>query len=877
MRFLRAAWFTLRSLFDRSTLDDELDLELRDHIERETRANMSRGLTRAEARRAALVAFGGVQRYKEEAQDTRPARWLEDAAQDARYALRALRRTPAFAVVIVLTLALGVGATTAVFTVVNGVLLRPLPFREPDRLFVVSWLPTDLPFQPPPGLPDRVYLAYRERVRAFEQVSAYQRAQFTLSGVGDATRLAGVRVTSRFFEVLGRSPARGRAFAADDEQPGRENVAIISDKLWRQRFGGDSQIIGRTITLDGVQHTVVGVAPADFTFPSSPDIWAPLAIRLDKGNSFILSVLGRLRSGATPPQAARELASIATSLPSDPRDRGQNVAAILPLKAVVTAHIERSLLVFSAAVTFVLLIAGVNVANLLLIRAAARRQEMALRVSLGASRLRLVRQLLTESLLLSLVGAVLGVLIAFAGVHALVTLAPAGRIPRLDEVKVDGWMLGFTLALSLAAGILFGLFPALDSTRADVRPATTQGARTVAGAHSRLRGRFVAVEIALAFVLLTGAGLMIKSFVRMLSVDTGYDASGVVTMSVDLPNTSYPDAARVQQFHTALLDRLSHIPGVRAVGAVSFRPMGGMGIMGDFKVEGPTPLGSGFNVDKPTVSPGYFGAMRIRLLRGRDFSTRDDAASPGVVIVSASVARAVWPNEDAVGKRISMQDRPGPGDWLTVIGVVGDVVQDGALTPHATIYLPFLQVKSLFFINHMTYVVRTATGAAGVAPAMRAALRDVDAAVPAQALQTMNASMLEVVAEPLFQTRLLTTFSFLALLLAAIGTYGVLAYDVAERKREIGIRIALGAQSIRVLRMIVGRALLFVGTGVSAGILIALGTMRILSRFLFGVSPTDPATLATTAATLALVAVVAGLVPAQRASRVDPMEALKQD
>ena len=403
------------------------------------------------------------------------------------------------------------------------------------------------------------------------------------------------------------------------------------------------------------------------------------------------------------------------------------------------------------------------------------------------------------------------------------------------------------------------------------------GVRSIGIRQSRIRSTFVTVQIALSLVLLTGAGLMVKSFLRMQSVDTGYDAEGLVTMTVDLPRSSYPDPDRARQFHGELLERLDGIPGVRTAGAISFRPMAGVGIMGNFTVEGETPLPRGYSVDKPTVSPGYFAAMGIRVLSGRAFTARDDADSPGVVIVSETVAERVWPNDDAVGRRISMRDRPAAGDWLTVIAVVNDIVQDGTMGRRSTVYLPYLQTNLLPFIDHMTFVVRSDLGTASVAPAMRAALRNVDPAVPAQALQTMDEAMLEVIAEPLFQARLLTTFSLLALLLAAIGTYGVLAYDVAERTREIGIRMALGAESARVLRMVMGRALVLAGCGVAIGGLGALATTHVLSRYLFGVRATDPATFGTTAAVLTMVALAAGLVPSRRASRVDPMVALRNE
>ena len=513
-------------------------------------------------------------------------------------------------------------------------------------------------------------------------------------------------------------------------------------------------------------------------------------------------------------------------------------------------------------------------ANLLLIRAATRRHEIAVRLALGAGRGRIARQLLTESVLIGLLGGATGVLVAFVGVRALLALAPAGRIPRIDEVHMNGWALGFTLAISLVTGILFGVVPALGGARRQPSEALGQGTRVVGGPQQRLRAAFVIAEIALALVLLTGAGLMIKSFILMRSLDTGYDARRVVTMAVDLPSIAYPDATRIQAFHTALLEGLARIPEVEAVGAVSYRPMGDMGIMGDFQVEGPSPLPHGYSVGKPTVSPGYFRALGIRLLAGRDFTAADRTGAPGVVVASESVARRVWPGQEAVGKRISMSDRPGPNDWLTVIGVVADVVQDAQLSRHSTLYLPYLQTTSPFFISHMTFVVRQRPASAPVAPAMRAALRDVDPAVPAQALQTMDESMLDTIAEPVFQMRLLATFALFALLLAALGTYGVLTYDVTERTREIGLRLALGASPGNVLRMVLRRSAAMALGGAAIGVAGALALTRVLSTSLFEVKPTDPATLAAVTGVLVLAALLAGYLPAQRAAGIRAVRAM---
>jgi predicted permease len=878
MRLLRATWYHLRALVRRSRADEELDLELRDHIERQTKANIARGLSPTDARREALVAFGGVERFREETRDTRALQWVDTTIQDLRYALRGLKRAPAFAAVAIATLGLGIGATTAVFTVVDRVLLRSLPFRQSDNLYALSYLPSDLPFAIAPGLLDRFYVPYHDRQRSFEQVAAYGRTEFTLSGSGDAARISGTFVAADFWPMLGVSPSRGRAFLSEETRPGSEHVVIVSDKLWRDRFSADEHMVGRSITLNGEPYLVVGVAPPGFSFPASSDLWAPLALRMEGNNAMFLSVVGRSRPGVTPAQARAELDAIGKAMPRGPRDPGHpKTASVISLKQLVTGDAERSLYLFAGAVAFVLLIAGVNVANLLLMRAAARRHEIALRVSLGASRGRLVRQLLTESVLIAGLGGVVGTALAFAGVRALLAAAPPGSIPRVGEVHLDARVLAFGFLASLACGVIFGIVPALDGARTDQRSALSQNLRTLSSPHGRLRSRFVMGEIALAFVLLTAAGLMIRSFARMRGIDTGYDASGVVTMAVELPKAGYPDAGRIRQFHTSVLERLARVPGARAVGAVSFRPMSEIGIMGDFAVENGTKLPEGSTVAKPTASPGYFGAMGIRLVRGRDFSPHDDASAPGSVIVSESVARLIWPNQDAIGKRISMANHPGPNDWLTVIGVAHDIVQDRALKPQPTIYLPYLQTDASSFISHMTFVVRTKPGASNVAPAMRAALHDVDPAIPAQSLQTMDTSMLDMIAEPLFQTRLLTTFSMLALLLAAIGTYGVLAYDVAERTREIGIRIALGAGAREVRTMIIGRTLWFALIGVALGAVGALAGTRLLSRFLFAVTPTDPTTFAATAALLVIAALTAGFVPALRATRVDPISALRQE
>ena len=858
-----------------SAENDDLTAELEAHLRMAIEERMARGESRESAERAARREFGNVTHITEVTREQHRGAWLERLRQDLAYGVRALRRTPAFTIVAVLTLALAIGANTAVFTIVNSVLLRPLPFRDPGSLYLVSHLPKDLPFSVPPGLDDHLWAEYRGRAHAFERVTGYSRSQFTLSGAGEAVRLEGAHVDADFFATLGVAPARGRPFSRDEETQGRNRVAILSDRLWRDRFGADPRTVGASITLDGTSHTVVGVMPPGFGFPAASEAWVPLSINPTPNNSFLTSVLGRLRAESTPAQAKNELESLVAALPAPPRGRlGQDVAAILPLKEQLTGTAEKSLLIFSGAVAFVLLIACANVANLLLIRAATRRREIAVRVALGASRARIATQVLTESVVVALAGGVVGSLIGVAGVRALLAIAPAGRIPRLDEVHADGWVLAFTLAVSIVTGVVFGLAPALASAKRQPSDALAVSARMVGGAHSRVRATLVAAEIALALVLLTGAGLLIRSFERMRDVDKGYDPAHVTTMAVDLPKPSYPDIDRLRAFHDELLDRLGRIPGVRGVGNVTFRPMSSAGIMGDFKVDGPTPLPDGYVVDKTAVSAGYFPAMGMRMLRGRGFGAADDARAPRVAVVSETVARRVWPDGDAIGKRISMANEPREGDWLTVVGIVNDVVQDGSLAKHSTIYLPYTQFAWPFFIERMTYVVRSDPAAGGVPQAMRAALRAVDANVPARELQTMDDAMLEVVAEPVFQMRLLMAFSLIALLLAAIGTYGVMAYDVAERTREIGLRIALGATPGAVVGLIMKRGGILAIVGAGAGVAGSLGLTRVLQKSLFEVEPTDPATLAIGASTIVAVALLAAFIPARRASKAPSLTSI---
>jgi len=796
----------------------------------------------------------------------RPVPAMHNLLRDLRYAVRTLRRDPGFTAVAIVALALGIGANTAVFTVLNAVLLRPLPFPESDRLVLVSYAPQRGPFGGMTGLLEQNYLDFRGRFHSVEDMATFASRTVTLAGAMEPIRIPSATVTPEFFPVFRAGARIGRTFSPEDG----ERVALLSDKLWRERFGANANVPGQTVVVDGVPHTIIGVLSPGFGFPESTELWTPLKVRVDPHNALFRLVVGRLRPGVSQEHAQTEWDALVRSQPDAEKDAKDGfVSHILPLKDLVVGDIRKSLLIFAGAVAFVLLIACANIANLLLMRAASRRQEIAIRRAVGAGRWRLIRQLLTESAAISIVGGAAGALLATWGVPLLLSIAPAHRIPRLDEIHIDRWVLAFTAALSVITGLVFGLAPAIHG----VRSADYRMSRSTAS--GKLRHVLVVAEMALALVLLTGAGLMVKSFVRMRAVDPGFRPENTLTMTIDLPDSVYHDARQMQTFHMDLLSRLAVLPGVTAAGAVNWRPLEHFGLRGDFQVEGRP--GHPW-ADKLCVSPGYFQAMGIRILAGRDFSFRDRAEAPGAAILSDSVARRLWPAGDALGKRITVEDHPKPQDWLTVIGVVADVRQsDPTRPPERALYQPSLQIRRPFFLGHVSFVVRTTAIPERIAPAMRAAVREVDREQPAPAIAGMESIVALSRAEPLFQTRLLSAFSLLALALAAIGIYGVLAYSVTERTQEIGIRMALGARTSDVLRMVLRRTVALAAVGVALGAAGSLLVTRVLAKLLFEVKPTDAGTYVSVAMLLALIAVIAGLIPARRAARVDPLAALKYE
>jgi predicted permease len=875
MSILRNILSGLRSLLRKERVARELDEELNGFLAMAAEEKMKAGMSRADALRAVRLERGNLEVTKEV---VRSAGWeslVETCWQDLRFGLRMLLKHPGFTALTVMTLALGIGANTAVFTVVNGVLLRPMPFPQADRLFLVSLTPRGGPFDWQPGVSDGDYLAFRDQDQVFANVASFTTGtKANLTGSGDPVQIPVAYVTAEFFATLRTNAEIGRTFLTGEGEPGNDNFVVLSNELWKGRFGSNSEVLGKTVQLDGVSRTVIGVMPLGFEFPGAM-VWMPLSIRIDQHNSFTRPVVGRLKTDFSPQQAQAELETFAERLPLGPGEsKKDRMPQIIPLKDLLVANVRPSLLVFAGAVAFVLLIACANVANLFLAQGTSRKQEMAVRRTLGANRWRLVRQLLTESALVSLAGGAAGILLAFWSVPVLTALAPAGKVPRMEMIRIDGWVLAFTLGLSVFTGILFGLAPTFQATRPGAR--ANQAGRGITVSHEGIRGALTISEIAIALTLLTGAGLMLKSFLRLRAVNPGFSPHSVMTMTVDLPDSAYRMALQMQMFHTQTLAEISRLPGVLRAGAVDWVPLGGELAKGTFQVEGGQ-RPRGFMVDKPCISPGYFRAMGIQLVRGREFTERDSATAPGVVVVSQSVARTLWPGKEPLGKRISMEDEPKPEDWLTVVGVVDDVKQQGlAKDSDAAIYRPYLQVSSPFFLSHMTFVVRTALPPESVAAGMRGILRDVDKSQPI-AIASMDSLIAATTAESRFQTRLLTTFALIALALTIVGTYGVLAYSVAQRTQEIGVRMALGARSADVLQMLLKKALVLISAGIVLGGAGAFTLTRVLTGFLFEVKPSDLPTLAAVALILALATLAACYVPARRAMRVDPIVALRYE
>ena len=863
----------VRSLLRRNQVDEELHEEIAYYLDRLTEQHIAAGMSEQQARQAAKRTFGGAAQRIEECRDVRGVSLLEDFARDTRYGARTLLRAPAFSMAVILTLSLGIGATVAVFTVVNHVLLRPLPYPDPERLFQVSHAQLG-PFMPQPSLSDNDYLTYRAHDNGFQSLTAYSTYPASLLTLTAPARLIVGRVTTDFFKTLGVDAALGRTFLAADESHS-DDLIVLGHDIWRTRLGGDASIVGKSVTMDGRQRNVLGVMPAGFAFPKAAQAWTLYTVRLTAGNSWNTPVLGRLEDEITPHAAEAQFQAIATrfKLKAD----ASWTSGLIPLKDVIVGDVRRPLEVFCGAVIVVLLIACANVANLLLARGSVRQRELAVRAAIGAGRGRLIRQLLAENLLLAFLGGTGGVLLAVWSVPSLLALAPAGQIPRIETIRVDATVTCFALSISLLTGLLFGLAPAFRLGRAQAAESLAPSMRRPGSQPERLRSGLVVAEVALSLVLLTAGGLLAQSFMRISRVETGFRAEKALSLTIDLPTSSYSSADQMHQFQEDLLGRIKSIPGVTAAGAVNWRPLGTMLIRGDF-VSDSVKLPGDVEVDKPAISPGYFNAMGIRVREGRDFTAGDKGRRQPVAIVSDSVARMLDPNGRAVGQRISVSSRPGPDDWMVIVGIVDDVRQEGPSQPaHAAIYRPYLQVAQPFFLDHMSFIVRTIGDPLAVAPQIRAVVHGRDRAMPADTMTTMDKVLENSTAAWRFNARLLGSFALVALILSVVGIYGVLTYSVAQRTHEIGIRMALGAKRGAVGWLVLRRTLMLCGLGIVIGMVGALAATRVLRNLLFEITPTDVPTFVGVAATILMAGIAASYIPARRATRVDPLLALRHE
>ena len=868
----------------RKRQEKELEEELQSHLRMAIRDRIERGETPEQAEASGRREFGNVALVKDVTRDSWGGMWFEQFVQDLRYGGRALRKNPGFTAIAVLTLALGIGANTAIFSVVNTVLLQPLPYQDPDRLVMVweddtkGGYPRDTPAA-------ANYIDWRDQNQVFEGMAALADQSYNLTGIGDPERLEGRQVSASLFPLLGVEPLVGRAFLPEEDQPGGNRAVILSHGLWQRRFGSDQQIIGETLTLNGEGFTVVGVMPPHFQFPSRDvELWTPIAFTAreaaNRGRHY-LQVVARLKPEVTLQQGQAEMDIIAARLQQQYPDYNTDLGAtVTPLHEHVAGDIKPALLILLGAVGFVLMVACANVANLLLARAAGRQKEIAIRIALGARRARLVRQFLTESVLLAAAGGMVGLLLSVWGVNLLKAFIPE-NISRAGAITIDARVLGFTLLISLLTGLIFGLAPALQAVNFNPNETLKEGGRDMgAGSRgNRIRSLLVVTEIAISLVLLTGAGLLMNSFLRLRNVDPGFRAEKLLTMGVVLPQLKYPDHARRSAFYTDLIRRLEALPGVRSAAVTNWIPLVLQGDSVGISIEGrPDPApGEG---QRPTVvtrvvSPGYFRTMGIPLMQGREFGEQDRANSPAMVIISETMARRFWPGEEAIGKRVTPGSPTNPDHWCQVIGVVKDVRQFHLnAEPKPQMYFTYEQA-GFFAPRHL--VVSTEGEPLALAAAVRRTVWEIDKDQPVSNISTMEDVLSESITQQRFSMLLLAIFASVAVILAAVGIYGVMSYSVAQRTREIGIRMALGARPLDVFKMVTREGLRLTLIGTVMGVAAAAALSRFLVSLLFEVSATDPFTFVLVVALLGVVTLLACYLPARRATKVDPLVGLRYE
>ena len=803
---------------------------------------------------------------------------MQTLIQDIRYGMRMMLKKPGFTLIAIVTLALGIGANAAIFSVVDTVLLRPLPFKESDRLMMLN--ETKLPQFPSFSVAPGNFLAWKKQSTVFEQLVAFNVAKVNLTNNGEPEQLMSLNVTDGFFSMLGAAPLLGRNFLSEEDQPGRNNVVILSYKLWQSRFGANQNILHQSITLNGQNYNVIGVMPQDFRFLiDEVELWTPMAFTPEQtqnhgGHSLI--AVGKIKAGISLEQAQAEMRNIGDRLAQEypEANAGWNVK-ITPLLEFMVARIKPALLILLAAVAFVLLIACANVANLLLVRAAGRQKEISIRAALGAGRWHIIRQLLTESLMLALLGGTLGLLLANWGLDLLLRLAPQD-LPRLTDVALDRRVVLFTLFVTLLTGVIFGLIPALQAANPNLNEAMKDAGRgsTESGGRKTLRNTLVVIEVAAALILLVGAGLLMKSFWRLQNVNPGFNTENALALTVTLPEKKYKDAAQQVTFFQQLIENLRALPGVQSVGATSTVPISGGDFLLEFGIQG-RPVsqpGAGLSTMYYSVSADYFKTMSIPLVRGRYFTEHDTKDASKVAIISEAMAKKIFPNEDPIGKAITFDVNQKNPAWFEIVGIVGDVKQYGLdrETPIQT-YEPFTQQT----LSSMSLIVRTSSDPLNLTTQIRNEVLRLDKEQPIAEVKTLNQFVSISIAQRQFSVLLLGIFASVAMLLAAIGIFGVLSYTVTQRTSEIGIRMALGAGRNDVLKLVVGHGMFLTLLGIATGLLISFGLTRVMATLLFEVSATDPLTFTGISILLIVVALFACLIPAWRATKVDPMIALR--
>jgi predicted permease len=874
----------LRAVLHPTAADDALSDEIRFHLDLETEKNVRMGMSLVEARRLAVAHFGGVQRVREEHRDVRRLQWIEDFAADVRFALRALRRTPALATAAILTLTLGIGANVAIFSAVNAVVLRPLPFPAQDRLMVVTEENPEKHWHLQTSAPANL-LDWRAGVSDFQDVTGYVDGvgRSTLTGRGDPQLLATSYVMGNFFSTLGVHAALGRTLTFDDTWQGTGRVLVLSDRGWREHFGADPSIVGKSVTLDGHTFEVIGVTPPGFAYPREEvDGWQ--AIGWDKtktGNvsfrrAHYMRAVARLKSGATQAHADAQLQAVVNRLKHDfPETNRVMGAAMMPLHDYLVGDTRLPLLILLSSVGFLLLIACANVGNLLLVQAAGRAREVALRLALGAGRTRLIRQALTESLVLSAVGGACGLAVGWAGTRALVRLQPRGML-RVRDFGVDASVLAYVVAITVLSALIFGVAPALWTRHRNPSDSLKEGGRGAAhGRGARRWGDVLVVsEVALALLMTVGAGLLVRSFLQLRRVDAGFDPHGMLAAPVEL-NARYDTSSKVTAFINSLEERARALPGVTAAGIVSNMPFSGTGYTSDFIAYGRPEGGYGTEIGNRSVTPSYFATMKVPVLRGRTFGPEDRSGSTPVVIINEALANSYFKDQNPIGQRIAFDKVPTPkSTWYTIIGVVGNEHNDGLdVAPRIEAFHAESQEPS----SYIVVLLRTAGDPAALTPALRGALRDLDPTLALADVSPVERLRDQSLARARFLTTLLFVFAVIGVVLSVVGVYGVLAHVSKNRTREMGIRIALGAQATQVRWLVVQQGLRLTVFGLAVGGVVALFATRAMTKLLFNVAPNDPLTIAAVALLLAATSICAAWIPALKASRADPSVALRAD